>query len=197
MSLDLDIRNLLLTNQVKEINFLMAGARVTGHGYLELSRLFSDRPVPHRIRVTVRPQLVSPRAEASYTPDDDKLHLRSSHSLTTAFGRGSVVHECTHAQLDLRAMSTPIRSEEAAAFIAEAWYRLACGEGVAAVTADIPNPIVVVAQDLRQQASHAIGAPVTLTTDQINTVRREVTLMGYTTGHYINNGIRGYRYRGQ
>jgi hypothetical protein len=196
MSLDLDIRNLLLTNQVKEINFLMAGATVSGHGYLELAHLFSDRPVRHRIRVTVRPQLVPRNAEAAYTSHDDKLHLRSAHSLTTAFGRGSVVHECTHAQLDLRGMSTPIMSEEAAAYIAEAWYRLACNEAVSTIASDITSAIVAVAQDLRQQASRAIGAPINLTPDQINTVRREVALMGYGTGHYINDGIRGYRYRG-
>ncbi len=93
MALDLDIQRLLRTNEVKQINFTMAGIRVSGHGFWELSDCFSDHPIRHRIRVTVRPQLVGPHALASYDPVDDKIHLRSTTVLQTASGRGALVHE--------------------------------------------------------------------------------------------------------
>jgi hypothetical protein len=196
MALDLDIQRLLRTNDVKQIDFTMAGIRVSGHGFWALSNCFSDHPIRHRIRVTVRPEIVGPHADASYDPVDNKIHLRSNTVLQTASGRGAVVHECTHAQLDLRAVHTSIRSEEGAAFIAEAWYYLARGQNIAVVSPGFPADIVGITTNLRAQAARAIGAPVALTSDQINLARRAMVQLRYGTGHYHSDGIRGRRYRG-
>src|SRR6476660_7077703 len=152
MSLDLEIQSLLRSNEVKEIDFTMAGIHVSGHGFWELSHCVSDHSLRHRIRVTVRPQLVPSYADAAYDPDEDKINLRSPTVLATPAGRAAVVHECTHAQIDLRGIATPLRSEEGAAFIAEAWYLQACGANIAAITPGLPPDIIAIARDLRAQS---------------------------------------------
>jgi hypothetical protein len=194
--LDLQIQALLRSNEVKQIAFTMRGIRVTGWGFQELSNRFSDRSIPRRIRVTVRPELVSPTAEAEYVPDTDKILLRSANVLDTVTGRASVVHECTHAQLDMRGVSTPLRSEEAAAFIAEAWYLLACRVSTAIIDNHVSAEIRQIAQSLRERSNRVIGAPVEMTSDEINTARRVMGRFGYGSGHYTSDGIRGYRYSG-
>lgn len=196
MSLDLEIQSLLRSNQVKQIDFTMAGIHVSGHGFWELAHCFSDHFSRHRIRVTVRPQLVPSNADAAYDPDQDKINLRSATVLATPAGRAAVVHECTHAQIDLRGIATPLRSEEGAAFIAEAWYLQACGANVAMVSPGFPIEIFDIASDLRAQSRQARGAPVALSPDQINAARFAMVGLGYATGHYTSNGIHGLRYHG-
>jgi hypothetical protein len=195
MSLDLDIQRLLRSAEVQEINFSMRGILVSGQGYMELSNCFSDRPMRHRIRVTIRPELVSHSAEAEYRPDTDKILLRSANSLQTPVSRAAVVHECTHAQCDLRARSTPIQNEEGAAFIAEAWYLLASNVSEADIDNALGQEIRTIAADLRAQRRPGAG-PIELSADQINTVRRVMLQFGYAGGHYTSDGIRGRRYRG-
>lgn len=199
MSLDLEIRELLRSNEVKQINFIMRGIRISGHGYHALSECFSTAPIAHRIRVTVRPQLVPGRAAARYLPAQDKINLRSPDILDTLLGRGVVLHECTHAQLDLRGLTTSIRSDEGAAFIAECWYRLACGDSMVAMSLDnIPVEVINVTIDLRARANRTRGAAVTVRAAEIDQVRRAIARLGYHSGHYLgNNGIRGYIYHGE
>jgi hypothetical protein len=194
MSLDLEIQQLLRSSEVQSINFTMAGIIVSGLGYRELSNCFSRTPMRHRIRVTVRPILVSHDADAEYDDVQDKIYLRSATVLQTPHGRGCVVHELTHAQIDLRATATPIRSEEGAAFIAEAWYYLACGRSVADISAEVSSEIAQIAAAARARAP--TGGAVALTADEINTARRAMVARGYGDGHYIADGIRGHRYRG-
>lgn len=194
--LDLQIQSLLRSNEVRQISFSMRGIRVTGWGYHEVSNHISDQMIPNRIRITVRPELVSPNAEAEYDPVDDKIHLRSANVLTTYNGRSGVVHECTHAQLDMRATSTPIRNEESAAFIAQAWYLLACRLDTSFIDQMTSTEIRQIAESLRTRSNGMFGAPVELTADEINTARRVIGSFGYGNGHYTSNGIRGFRYRG-
>ncbi len=196
MSLDLDIQALLRSPQVQEINFTMRGIRVTGMGFAELATCFSDHTIRHRIRVTVREELVGHQNDAVYNPDTDRINLRSNTVLQTAVGRSHVVHECTHAQLDLRRLSTPIRSEEGAAFIAEAWYLLASGVSNAEIDRAVGSEIRAIALMLRTQAQIS-GGVVEVSTDQINSVRSVIGSFGYPTGHYTSDGIRGHVYRGE
>jgi hypothetical protein len=196
MALDLEIQALLRTNQVKEINFSMRGILVTGHGFWELSHHFSDGVMRYRIRATVNPRIVGVHTNARYNADDDRIHLRSPTTLSTPRGRGSVVHECTHAQIDMRARPTPIRSEEGAAFIAQVWYLLACGENVF-VNSSFPAELVTIVETLRQKSLRT-SRPIQLSSDQINTVRRIMRdRYRYGTGHYTADGIHGFRYRGR
>ncbi len=197
MTIDIQVQDLLRSNAVKEINFQFASLRVSGHGYWELSNCFADHPIRHRIRVTVRPQIVGPNALAMYDPDGDKLNPRSSDTLATAAGRATVVHECTHAQMDLRAGQTRIRSEEGAAFIAEAWYLLASGEQPTRPEFTLTPELIAIATDLRARAIRARGAAVALTADQVNTARRSMHRdYGVRAGVYRSDGIRGRRWSG-
>jgi hypothetical protein len=197
MSLDIPIRDLLRSPQVSEINFHWRGIIVTGQGFRELSNCFfenNDPNIRHRIRVTVRPQLVAHDAEAQYDPDNDKINLRSLNSLDTAPQRGSVVHECTHAQIDLRSIATNVQNEEGAAFIAETWYMLASNVDSATIDNRVTQEIREITADLRSQT--LLGGPAQLSQAQIDVVRRVMFQFGYRSGHYTSNGIRGYRYRG-
>lgn len=195
MSVDLEIQALLRSPQVQEINFTMRGIRVTGAGFAELSTCFSDRTIHRRIRVTVRRELVGPHSFAVYNPDTDRICLQSNAVLQTAIGRGRVIHECTHAQLDFRRLSTPIRSEEGAAYIAMAWYLLASGVSNDEIDRHTSRDIRTIAADLRTQFQ-AIGRAVEVSADQINTARRMMA-GAYRTGHYTSDGIRGHVYRGE
>ena len=195
MSLDLEIQSLLRSPQVNEINFNMRGILVTGQGYLELSNCFSDQAIRHRIRVTVRPELVSPGAVAEYLPGPDKICLRSNMVFQIPVWRSDIVHECTHAQIDLRAVATPIQNEEGAAFIAQAWYMLASNVDQAWIDQIVTTEIREIATDLRAQ-SLLPGGPVQVSQNQIEVARRMMLQFGYRSGHYTSNGIRGLRYSG-
>lgn len=201
MTIDLEVQSLLRSNEVKAIDFTFASLRITGHGFWELSHRFSDTFMSHRIRVTVRPAIVG-RALSLYNPgsgpDGDKLNLRSRDTLNTAFGRASVVHECTHALMDMRGLQARIRSEEGAAFIAQAWYLLNANE-------DLHNPldfnltgeIIMIAHDLRTRSIRARGGTVALTGAQVTAARRSMAeTYGYGSGVYSGDGIRGRRFRG-
>lgn len=197
MSLDLEIQALLRSAEVTQINFTMRGIVITGTGYRELSDCFSETPIRHRIRVTVREVLVGHRTDAVYRPDNDKILLRTPDVLDTAQGRSHVVHECTHALMDLRGVSTPIRSEEGAAYVAEAWYLLNSGVAAAEIDRLSHAEFRTIAEDLRGRTGGA-SAPAEMTADQINSVRLVIaTEFGYGTGHYISDGIRGRIYRGE
>lgn len=197
MALDLEIQRLLRTREVNEINFRLAEIRVSGDGFWAVSNHFSNHPIHHRMRVTTNPIQVPPDADACYTAWDNKLHLRSLNVLQSAHGRGDVVHECTHAQCDMRRLGgqlgTRIRYEESAAFIAATWYRLACGEDSATIVPDVGKMIVHIALDLRaQQRVH--GALTVLTPYQVTSAVTSMRKIHYRRGRYHNNGIGGPRY---
>lgn len=195
MSLDLEIQGLLRSHEVRQIDFSMRGMRVTGHGYWQLSNCFSDRPISHRIRVSVRPQLVGGRWGAEYDPVANKIHLRSPDILNTVSGRALVLHECTHAQFDLRGRQTSIRSEEGAAYVAEAIYMIICRSHPDEIAQQVTTDIFNVAEDLYFRARETRRTPE-MAAVQINTVRRAIVGLGYTTGHYVSDGINGRIYRG-
>lgn len=195
MSLDLEIRAFLRTPPVQEINFSMRGIRVTGPGFAVLSVHFSDQPVPQRIGVTVRPELVGAQNDAVYDSVSDTIHLRSDTVLQTTVGQSHVLHECTHAQIDLRGRGTSIRSEEGAAFIAEAWFLLACGVADAAVDRLVGAAVRTIAADLRRRFQ-ATGLIPETTADQINSARTAMRDRGYRNGYYVENGLAGHVYRG-
>lgn len=196
MSLDVEIQTLLRSPQVREINFTMRGIRVTGMGFDELATCFSDHSIRHRIRVTTREELVGHVADAVYDPANDRIKLRSDTVLQTVIGQSHVVHECAHAQLDLRRIHTPLRSEEGAAFIAETWYLLASGLSDVQINQSVGNELRTIASSLRAQAQMT-GGIVEVSADQINTARLVMRSFGYPNGHYQSDGIHGYVYRGE
>jgi len=189
MGLDQDIQNLLRTSFVQEINFSVSERTVivSGQGFRALSDHLSDNYIPHKLWVRPNAGLVGHRNEALYNSGQDTLRVRSDTVLLTQFGRGVVVHECTHAQIDLRGRNTPVRSNEGAAYIAEAWYHLACVADIAATAPDIPAVIITIARDLRARSKQAGGAVVELTPQQVNDARGAMDRYGQ--GFYLGNGI--------
>lgn len=194
MTADIQIQNLLRSQAVQEINFRFRPLNISGHGYRDLSERFANHPIRHRIRVTARPELLSPQALGSYDPGTDKLLLRSSNVLATARGRSIVVHECTHALMDLRGRSSQIRSEEGAAFIAEAWYLLAINEDPTAPEFGLHPDISSIASAVRDRAR---GTRADMTRAEMATIRRVMrTEYAYGAGRYISDGICGRRFPG-
>jgi hypothetical protein len=194
MSLDLDIQALLRSPEVQEINFDMRGLLVTGRGFTELATCFSDTPISHRIRVTVRPELVPIRGHAAFRGSTDTILLRSPDVIHTVPGRKSLVHECTHAQVELRGRGTSVRSEESAAFIASSWYLLACGVSDSEIDSLINPDIRTIAADLRTQAQTG-GGIISVSAEQINLARR-IIAGNYSMGYSDNDGVGGRIYRG-
>ena len=197
MSIDLEIQRLLRTHTVKEINFSADSRRVTGQGFYEVSTHLSDRPMPRRIRVSVNPTHVGRRSVAEYWSWIDAIMLRSDRVLDTPFGRSTVVHECAHAQFDLRGIDTRMRLEEGAAFVAHTWYLLATGELEAVLPIyRIPPGIITVAAAVRQRSLSNNGRLETLTTTEVQTIRAAAASLRIRTGWYHADGINRRIYRG-
>ncbi len=197
------IHSLLRSPEVRGINFSYnepLGSHtltrtVTGQKFDQLSRLFSDTPIPHRIRVTTNAAIVQRDSDATYDQYEDKVNVRSDSVLQTPEGRACFVHECVHALQDWRYFDMRIQLAESMAYIAQAWYLLNCRPGCSlnSCTADI----IAVARELRDSyGMQNSGAPVAMTRAQYLRVRQ--TIIGdyhYRTGYYDYNGIRGNRRR--
>jgi hypothetical protein len=194
--LESDIRELLRSSEVRSINFRLEGAIVSGPGFHELANCFTDRPNGRRIRISVNPAHLWPRSLAAYDSRHDRLHVRGGDVLDTPGGRALVVHECTHAQSDMRARTLAVRPDEAMARIAMAWYLLACGENPTAHVPRLQPDFVELARALRSRAQHAIGAPVAMTREEIILARRRVPSSYPNVTDALNNGIQGFRYHG-
>ncbi|MDH6592780.1 hypothetical protein M2165_002669 [Variovorax sp. TBS-050B] len=72
---------------------------------------------------------VSSGAGASYNMDTDIINLRDGFSISNASDQAFLVHECTHAHLDIQTTGKHSGHEnEAAAYLAEAMYLEAAGQ---------------------------------------------------------------------
>ena len=197
LDINIEIQNLLRSSAVQDINFKLGNILITGQGFSALSNCFSDKSIPRRIRVTVNPRIVGD-ALATYTPHNDKIHLRSRLALETVSGRATLIHECTHAQVDLRRTNTNIREEEAAGFIAAAWYYFGTNN-VAIAQKKLPAEIITITSSLylqRDSQTKSKKGVIALTRDQIDTAKAAMRSAGYRAGRYTSNGIRGLRYPG-
>jgi hypothetical protein len=118
--LESEIRELLRSDEVKSINFRLEGALLSGAGFHELASCFAERANGRRIRVAINPAHLWPRSLAAYDSREDRLHVRDAGVLSTPGGRAVVLHECAHAQTDMRARPVAERPDEAMARIAMA-----------------------------------------------------------------------------
>lgn len=186
---DTDVQNLLRSNEAQNMGFAFGRIHIGGRDFLELSTHFSEACIPHRIQFLERPAVVGRRWGAHYDPRADIIRVPSLRVLDDPWGRGTVIHECTHALLDLRLLSTSERTGEAMALIAQAWYYLNCG------LRDIANGvawgrIVAIAEALRSQFLTNNRSEVELNADQINNVRLSARDFGYSNDTYPAHGIR-------
>lgn len=197
------IHRLLRSPEVHGINFSYPepfsngrtiNRTVTGQKFNELSRLFSDTTIPHRIRVTTNPAIVRIDSEATYDQYEDKINVRSDTILQTPEGRACFVHECVHALQDWRYFDMRIQLAESMAYIAEAWYLL---NSPAGSLNGICRDLRAVSRELRESYGRQIhGSPVEMTSEQYHRAREAVVnCHHYHTGFYDYNGIRGNRRR--
>lgn len=195
MTLDLDVQRLLRSPEIRSINFRLGACLVTGEGFRQVSDCFSDTFQRHRIRITTRESIVGHNALASYQPSTDKVNVASRDILSTARGRAMMVHECTHAQFDLRSATVPRLQEEGSAFITHAWYLLNSGEDITDPAFVLTKPLVDVARAIVGRQTRA-GSQVVATAAEVITVTNEMQQRyRYRPGNYLSNGIRGRRYR--
>lgn len=183
------IRELLVGARVQEINFDFGSVLVHAFHFKEIARLFVNRLQDKGIHVVVHPVfLFEEKAEAIYMSEFDSLYFESTNVLDDDEGRAVAVHECVHAVCDYRRRATAIRSEEGAAMLAEAWYRLTSDDVV--VFDGFGDAVWEIADRLRNRW-RATGVPVPLRNSEINAMRLEAARAGHENGHYYNNGIVG------
>lgn len=183
------IRELLVGPRVQEINFDFSSVLVHAVHFKEVARMFVSGLHDKGIHVVVHPVfLFGEKAQAIYMSAYDSFYFESSEVLEDDEGRAVAVHECVHAVCDYRRRNTAIRSEEGAAMLAEAWYRLTSDDVV--VFDGLGDVIWEVADRLRKRWL-ATRLPVPLRNSEINAVRAAAARDGYENGHYYNNGIIG------
>lgn len=188
-----EVRTVLTSPHAREIRFRVRdNLVVTGEGFAALAPLITHNRQAPPPRIWVREQanlLTLHGMDGVYYPSPDRLHLVSLAAASTPRGHGHIIHECTHAQIDMRAVDTPIRSEEGAAFLAEAWYHVAAGnEGV--LSSFQRAAFVPIARRLHATASTLPATEIIqLTQADINAIRLAVA--DYSLSFYGSNGITG------
>ena len=111
---------------------------ITGHRTIAGHRIYNIRPsdytlVANAIRdgnIIVRTEGVhGTEAGASYDPNYDSLELPPGFTLTSSINKALIVHECTHAILDIRNFGRFSNYEnEAIAYLAEAIFLVASNQ---------------------------------------------------------------------
>lgn len=197
-------RNLLRTEAVGEINFNFGSVQVHSRSFREISELFTERQGGEGLKVMVHPSLlIKENAGGLYMSEHDTIYVERFDLLDDSRGRGAAVHECVHAICDYRSRSTAVRSEEGAAYIAEAWYRQAdpadepiiFNQPQAEVMLDVATSVRT--RSLKSKS----GAPVSLRGSEINAVRMAVAQLKAADGSYMyhngynkdHDGIAGHK----
>lgn len=174
------IANLILKPEVTAIHFSFGSVLIMPEGF----RAVAEALRGGKVTVRVDPDyLKSQDSDAEYDAVKNELIFPTHMLLWTAAGRSTAVHEATHVIADWRRRSTAMRSEEGAAYVAEAWYNLNVGGGD---MSGIPDEVVGIAEAVRGRASS--GAPVAMTGSEINAVRGEMArVKDVENGHFTSN----------
>ncbi|RMF91950.1 MAG: hypothetical protein D6736_04285 [Nitrospinota bacterium] len=128
MSVRDEIASILAEPLVTRINFSLGGLAITGAG---LGRV-RNAILHDRIRVVPDPSLPA-GAGGSYNATQNQIGVEPSltqqHLASSIQMRSVLLHECSHALVDLsRAAATTILSDEAAAYLVQLMYRLGRGQ---------------------------------------------------------------------
>lgn len=177
------IADLILKPEVASIHFSFGSVLIMPEGF----RAVSDALRSGRVTVKIAPEYLKKEdSDAEYDSDLNQLIFPTRTLLWSAAGRSTAVHESTHVIADWRRRSTAMRSEEGAAYVAEAWYNLNVGGGD---MSGIPEEVVSIAAAVRARASGS--GPVAMLGSEINAVRREMAQKkDVENGHFTgNNGF--------
>ncbi len=169
---------LLMSAEVQKISFAFGSVIVLPEGFRAVAEGLAAGDISVKLEPT---RLEKEKSDAEYDADANAFSFRSNWVLTRPEGRGTAVHEASHAVADWRGRSTSIRSEEGAAYLAEALYHLNAGSED---HAEVPDVVLEVAHAVRAQPGH-----VSLSASQINGIRRAMMEEGYENGFYANDGF--------
>ncbi|ACK50561.1 hypothetical protein Msil_1613 [Methylocella silvestris BL2] len=120
------VLDVLNSTPCRKIAFVAAGMSIMGYHYRYLADLIN------RCSVDIRFGTVDPSANGEYDDKTDTLRFKSRDPgfYATNESRALIVHECTHAIIDLAHPGGLVRraDNEATAWIAETIYRMLTGE---------------------------------------------------------------------
>jgi len=187
-----NIKNLLISDRVQEINFDFGSVLVHAYHFREIAKMFATQLHEKGIHVVINPEYIRQEStpdhprDAVYSSDYDAIYFKAPDALDGEEGRALAVHECVHVVCDYRRRVTAIRSEEGAAMVAQVWYQLSSDDVV--LFDEFYGPIWEIADRLRNRWL-ATGKPVPLRGSEINAVRAHAARMGYENAHYSHDGI--------
>lgn len=115
-TLEESVLRILQSPEVSRINFSLLGVDVSGRAYTEIA----DKILEGYIAVEIDPTVVR-GAAAQYSPHDNKLRF-GSHRYGFREWQSAVVHEATHAIVDLRKILISKIDDEVVAHIAHTLY---------------------------------------------------------------------------
>lgn len=123
--MSLDLRTQTVVNifrhypaAIQKINFMLGGLKISPEGYGEIARLIETEDIPVVSLMQSDNDVV-----AHYDPQKNTLALRSSQ-IGAHGARSWVIHECTHALVDLQCVMASQVEHECAAFIAQTMFLL-------------------------------------------------------------------------
>lgn len=176
------LANILVSRHVQQIGLTFGSVIKLPADY----RTIADYLRAGHVKISYDPaRLARHDAEALYDQSTDTLVFDHPDFVSTAKGRAEAVHEVSHAVADLRRGNTAMRTEEAAAHVAEVWFAMNAGE---LNEGGYLQNTLSVAADMRRRASQ--GLPVQATSREINAVRGDMAQLGIENSHYSFNGIR-------
>ena len=162
---------LLRSAAVQKISFVAEAVRVTPQGYQQVADALADGTIAISERATLPHDF-----SAGYVPARNLLLIKPTLDLANVRVRALVVHEMTHAQIDL--MRLPVsrglhRTEgEGVAYIAQALYIF----NFDGDTHNTPNTLRFfrVAEAIRQKISASARSPAVVSGDDMRELRNAV-----------------------
>lgn len=150
----------MISPAVRRLNFSVMGHVITGQNFGQVAVRLD--PMSHsRNRLTVAVGALPAHAGAMYIPARNRFVFANANVGNSAPDRMAIVHEATHAVLDLHSSRNSAIDDEATAYIAGALYQQFMNE----VTWSASSPRVFVAAAAIAQAMYPIrpGTPGGLT----------------------------------
>lgn len=108
---------------IQKINFTFDGITVSPPDYARISRAI----VSGKIKIAIDNKLGKGKAGASYRAMDNLISVSFLHYGVYPKEKVTIVHECTHAVLDMHRIRTTDLKGEVVAYIADAIFQLAAG----------------------------------------------------------------------
>lgn len=131
---DQAVRFLRTNTSIGAVNFCAMGQKIWPDAY--------RRDVANALaRGEIKPgHAVNDNAAATYRQEQDRLEIKSTFSFSRLSDLGLLLHECTHAILDMRAFGTHSAPfDEAVAYLAQAFF-LNHAAGRVGTFPDVPRP---------------------------------------------------------